>query len=84
MLIHIISALVNLYVILIFIYVLFSWFPHERGILSDIYKVLQSICEPYVGLFRKLIPPVGGLDFSPMAAMAVLWLLEWLLVRIVS
>ncbi len=84
MLIQVITSLINLYTFLIFVYVLFSWFPHDRGILADIYKVLKSVCEPFVALFRKFIPTAGGLDFSPVLAMLALWLIEWLLVRLVS
>jgi YggT family protein len=73
----IIYRLVDFYVLLIFIYVLLSWFPHT-GIVNDISRVLGSICEPYLSLFRKIIPPIGGsnggfgIDVSPIVAILVL------------
>ena len=76
------SALIDFYVILIVIYVLMSWFPHEKGIMKDIYDVMGSVCEPYLGLFRKIIPPVGNIDFSPVVAVLVLELIARLIVKV--
>ena len=59
-----------------------SWFPHEKGIMKDIYDVLGSVCEPYLGLFRKIIPPMGNIDFSPVFAVIVLELVARLIVKV--
>ena len=67
----IIGRVLYFYEILIIVYVLMSWFP-TRGILYDIYGVLGSVVEPYVGIFRRFIPPLGGLDFSPFVAILVI------------
>lgn len=67
----IVDRIASFYIFLIFIYVVMSWFP-SRGVVYDIYRVLGSVCEPWVGLFRRLIPPVGGFDFSPWAAILVI------------
>jgi len=66
-----IAAVGQFYGLLIFVYVLMSWFP-MRGALYDIYKVVGSVTEPYLGLFRNLIPPIGNFDFSPLVAYFVL------------
>ena len=68
-----VRAIGQFYGTLIFIYVLMSWFP-MRGALYDIYKVLGTIVEPYLALFRNLIPTVGAFDFSPLVAYFVLQL----------
>lgn len=68
---RIIEQVVNFYVLLIFIYVIMSWFP-VRGMLYDVQSVLATLVEPYLGVFRRLIPAFGGIDFSPMAAILVL------------
>ena len=68
-----VRAIGGLYGMLIFIYVLMSWFP-MRGILYDIHNVIGSVVEPYLGLFRNLIPTVGAFDFSPLVAYFVLQL----------
>lgn len=67
----VLGAVGRFYGILIFVYVLMSWFP-MRGILFDIQRVLASLCEPYISVFRRFIPPVGGLDLSPLVAYFVL------------
>lgn len=66
-----IAAIGQFYGMLIFVYVLMSWFP-TRGVIYDIYRVLGSVVEPYLQLFRNLIPPVGNFDFSPLVAYFVL------------
>lgn len=70
------SRLINFYGLLLFVYVLMSWFPIRGGILLDVYRVLASICEPYIGLFRRILPTAAvggaGLDFSPLVAILVL------------
>ena len=83
MLTFIIIQLVNVYTFLIFIYVLMSWIPFRGGVLGDIYRVLGRICDPYLNLFRRFIPPIGGMvDVSPIVAFLVLQfgarLLLWL------
>ena len=58
---------------LVDVYVLMSWIPTKRGILADIDNVLAKICDPYLNLFRKFIPPLGGMvDVSPIVALLVL------------
>ena len=39
-------------------------FPTDRGILADINNVLARICDPYLNLFKRLIPPIGGMAVS--------------------
>jgi YggT family protein len=67
----ILDALLRFYEVLIIIYVLMSWFP-VRGMLYDVYSVLGSIVEPYLGVFRRVIPVFGGIDFSPWVAILAL------------
>ena len=77
-------GVVNLYSLLVFAYVLMSWFP-VRGTLYDVYQVVGSVVEPYVGLFRRIIPPMGGMDFSPWAAiLALRWVIMPLLVLVLN
>jgi len=67
----IVASIGSFYGLLIFIYVILSWFP-MRGVIVDIYKVVGSVVEPYLRLFRNLIPPMGNFDFSPLVAYFVL------------
>ena len=69
---YLIVSLSDVYSMLIFVYVMLSWFPTDRGILADINTVLGKICDPYLNLFKKFIPPIGGMvDVSPIVAMLV-------------
>lgn len=49
----------------------------------DLAMVLDSICGPYLNLFRRIIPPMGGIDFSPVIALIALNLAERLLFNII-
>ena len=70
---YLLSSLVDVYTMIIFVYVLMSWIPTKRGMLADIDNVLAKICDPYLNLFRKFIPPLGGMvDVSPIVALLVL------------
>jgi len=80
----IVLAVIRFYEFLIFAYVILSWIvPTQRsgGLLTDLYRVLGTLCEPYVGLFRRILPVslVGGsgLDFSPFIALLALQLLAF-------
>lgn len=77
---------IRLYEFLIFAYVLMSWFPAvTAGSLSQVYRVLASVCEPFVGFFRRILPSAAaggsGLDFSPVAAILALQVLALLVAR---
>ena len=70
---YLIASLADVYSMIIFVYVLMSWIPTKRGILADIDNVLAKICDPYLNLFRKFLPPLGGMvDVSPIIALLVL------------
>ena len=70
-----IYSIVDVYSMVIVVYVLMSWLPTTRGVIGDIYRVLGRICDPYLNLFRRFIPPIGGMvDVSPIVALFVLQL----------
>jgi YggT family protein len=64
------------YVLLIFAYVLTSWvrLPYSPW-LRRIQDFLRDVCEPYLRLFRRVIPAFGPLDLSPVVAIFFLFLL---------
>ncbi len=74
----IIHALFLVYTLMLFARILGSWVPQ----LSQ-YRLMQMVgfyTDPYLRLFRKVIPPLGIIDLSPLAAFFVLQLLEHLAV----
>ncbi|HET6351886.1 MAG TPA: YggT family protein [Coriobacteriia bacterium] len=81
MLVNVLDRVLYFYSTLIIIYVLMSWFP-VSGVFEEIYRVLGSVCEPYLGLFRRIIPPIGMIDISPIVAILVLNVLTSLLHRV--
>lgn len=61
----------NIYFYMIIAYVLMSWIPNARE--SFIGEWLGKLVEPYIGIFRKFIPPIGGMiDISPIVAIIAL------------
>lgn len=78
----IVDRVIGFYLILIVVYVLMSWF-RPRGFLFEVFHVVGTVVEPYIGLFRRFIPPVGQVDFSPVAAILVLQILRGPIVRLV-
>jgi len=83
------SAVITVYVILIIAYILSSLFfsfggrvPYSRWS-SAILGFLRDVCEPYLGLFRRFIPPLGPLDLSPIVAIFVLQIVGSIIVRLI-
>jgi len=70
LLFNILSIALNIYSFAIIIYIFMSWFPGARE--SSFGSLLARICEPYLEQFRKIIPPLGMMDFSPLVALIVL------------
>ena len=76
LLITVIDGLVEVYTFLIVVHVLMSWIPYKRGIIGDIDHVLGLVCDPYLNIFRRFIPPIGGvIDISPIVAILALQLI---------
>lgn len=61
-------------------YILTSWVPQFKN--NIIVEFLEAICEPYLKVFRKIIPPFGMLDISPVAALIVLSVIENLIITV--
>jgi len=81
-----VEAVFFVYFVLIFIRVLLSWVPrvpYNRTLAAAI-RFVEEVTDPYLNLFRRLIPPLGGggfaLDLSPILAIVVLFLVEGLVV----
>lgn len=64
---------VSVYVLLIFAYILTSWIrlPYSPW-LNRIQRFLYDVCEPYLRIFRRIVPSVGPLDLSPIVAVITL------------
>lgn len=79
-----VSRLFEFYEILIVVWCIMSWLPmRQGGILYDIAVAIGRIVNPYLGFFRRFIPPLGGIDFSPVVAMIVLGVIRNVVTRLI-
>jgi YggT family protein len=69
------SSFIGIYLAVLFIRVLLTWFPSVNWY-SQPFAFLARVTDPYLNLFRNIIPPMGGMDFSAMLAITVLSLLQ--------
>ena len=82
-LLSLIQRLFDIYGWLIVIWCVLSWFPmRPGGFVDDLRGALGMLVEPYLNLFRRFIPPLGGIDFSPIVAILVLTAIERLVFTI--
>ena len=74
---YLIQRLFNIYELLIVVWCLMSWLPmRSGGLLDDVRGAIGMLVEPYLNLFRRIIPPLGGIDFSPIVAIFALGIIE--------
>jgi YggT family protein len=73
-----ISTLAYIYTLVIFAYIITTWLfsfglrmPYSR-VATAILNFLRDVSEPYLRIFRRVLPSFGGLDFSPIVAIFVL------------
>ena len=72
-----VSVFVGVYVLLILAYIITSWIPGGASpTLERVRQFLYDVCEPYLRIFRRVIPPLGPLDLSPIVAVLSLYILE--------
>jgi YggT family protein len=72
-----VDIFILVYILLIFAYILTSWIrlPYSTW-LNRIQRFLYDVCEPYLRLFRRILPPLGPLDLSPIVGVLVLYVLR--------
>ncbi|MBW4634029.1 MAG: YggT family protein [Iphinoe sp. HA4291-MV1] len=78
LLITTLTTFIQIYTTLLIIRVLLSWFPNINWY-NQPFAALSQITDPYLNLFRSIIPPLGGIDFSPILAFLLLSFLGSLL-----
>jgi YggT family protein len=85
-----VNALFEVYIVLIFVYILvnllFSFglrLPYARW--SDVLlNFLRDVCEPYLKIFRRFIPPIGMFDLTPMIAIILLYFVRTIVVNAIA
>jgi YggT family protein len=72
-----VHVFIYVYILVIFVYVLTSWIPLPYSpALSRVQRFLYDVCNPYLRLFRRILPPLGPLDLSPVVAVIVLFAIQ--------
>jgi uncharacterized protein YggT (Ycf19 family) len=74
------NVFIGVYVLVILVYIITSWIrlPYSPW-LNRVQRFLYDVCDPYLRLFRRIVPPLGPLDLSPMLAVIVLLVVQQLL-----
>ena len=72
-----INVFISVYVLIIFAYIILSWvrLPYSPW-LNRIQRFLYDVCDPYLRIFRRLLPSFGAFDFSPIVAVLTLFLID--------
>ena len=70
LLLNLLTSVITIYSYALIIYILLSWFPNAKE--SSIGQLLAKICEPFLEPFRRIIPPLGMIDISPIVAILAL------------
>ncbi len=72
----ILSLIINVLIVLVLVHAIGSWIPQIRE--SEFYRKLDNIIEPILRPIRRVIPSYGGLDFSPLILLLILYLIKHL------
>jgi len=85
-----VGALFLVYIVLILIRVLMSWIPRipYNPTLRRVLDFVSETTDPYLNLFRRILPPIGGggfgLDLSPMIGIVVLVIARSVVVGLIA
>jgi len=80
---HFLDVFVGVYTLAIFLYVLTSWIPLPYS-LRPAQRFLDEACEPYIRLWRRILPTAGPIDLSPMVAVIALVAVDRIAVAILE
>jgi YggT family protein len=78
-----VSVFFQVYILLILAYVLTSWIRMPYA-LHRVQRFLDDVCEPYIRIFRRLLPSIGPLDLSPVVAVITLVIVQRVLVGLIG
>ncbi len=80
-----VNVFIFVYTLVIFAYILTSWIrmPYSTT-LNRIQRFLYDVCEPYLRLFRRILPSFGPLDLSPIVGIVFLYLVRFVIDSILN
>ncbi|NDF11500.1 MAG: YggT family protein [Proteobacteria bacterium] len=82
---NLIFNILSLYELVVFIYILFGWLLYfgilnqNQPVVRKINEVVSRLVEPVLRYFRRIIPPISGIDLSPIALFLVIYFFKDLL-----
>jgi YggT family protein len=85
-----VNALFGVYIVLIFVYILlnlvfsFGMRPPYSRWSEAVLNFLRDVCEPYLRIFRRFIPPIGMFDLTPMIAIILLVFVRMIVVNAIG
>ena len=78
-----VNVFISVYALVVFLYVLTSWIKLPYS-LNPVQRFLSEVCEPYLRIWRRILPSFGPLDLSPMVAIFALVVLGQIVVNVLS
>ncbi|HEY9746337.1 MAG TPA: YggT family protein [Oculatellaceae cyanobacterium] len=76
-------AFINLYKLILVARILLTWLPGINWY-NQPFRFLAAVTDPVMEPFRRLIPPIGGIDFSPILLFFALELLQKALINLTA
>jgi YggT family protein len=72
-----VDAFIYVYILLILVYIILSWIRLPYSVwLNRVQRFLYDVCNPYLRIFRRFLPPLGPLDLSPMVGVIALLVIQ--------
>jgi YggT family protein len=80
-----VGTFIYVYILLVFAYIITSWIrlPY-RPWLGRVQRFLYDVCDPYLRVIRRFVPPLGPLDLSPMIGIVLLIILQRVLTGLIE
>jgi YggT family protein len=81
-----VNALFTVFLVIMLIRILLSWVPRtpQGRVTSALWRFFHESTDWYLRPFRRIIPPVGMFDLSPIVALIVLYVVNALVVRMLE
>ena len=80
-----VDVFVYVYILLILVYIILSWIRLPYSVwLNRIQRFLYDVCEPYLRLWRRVLPMAGPIDLSPMVAVIALIVVERIAIAVLD
>ena len=80
-----VDVFIGVYILLILAFIVLSWIRLPYSVwLNRIQRFLYDVCDPYLRMWRRVLPSFGPLDLSPVVGVAALYVLLAVLINILD